>query len=211
MRHTLSFLFETPEAQAAGWQNWVETVQSTTPTTNIIIRPDTSIVEGGIANTVGSASVLIYSVLGFFAVIMIFYGAIKYILNAYSDGQAAKGKAIIQNALWGLVFALFLIPILKNTTYFAQFIGRADMPNNGSGIYTFIETFIDALKRYIFPFIGPLAVLGIIYLGVRYMLSLGDDSKLEAVKKQIVYTLIGIFFLTFGYAIVQLLTSLSFS
>ncbi|MCK4919010.1 MAG: hypothetical protein KAS01_01355 [Candidatus Pacebacteria bacterium] len=63
------------------------------------------------------------------------------------------------------------------------------------------------MTNWILGFVGLIAVLMIIYGGVLYLTSAGDDSKAENGKKTISYALIGLVVAGFAYAIVKVVVA----
>jgi len=63
------------------------------------------------------------------------------------------------------------------------------------------------MTNWILGFVGLIAVLMIIYGGVLYLTSAGDDSKAENGKKTISYALIGLLIAGFAYAIVKVIVA----
>jgi len=61
-----------------------------------------------------------------------------------------------------------------------------------------LQTIID----WVLLIAGSLAVLMLIYGGIRYILSTGDEKRLEGAKKTILYAIIGIIVITASYLLV---------
>jgi hypothetical protein len=54
---------------------------------------------------------------------------------------------------------------------------------------------------------GPIALVAVIYAGVLYMTSMGDESKVKKAKATLVYSLIGVAVITLSYFMVSLVVA----
>ena len=70
-----------------------------------------------------------------------------------------------------------------------------------------LTTSLVNMTNWILGFIGLIAILFIIYGGVLYLTSAGDDSRVENGKKTITYALMGLVIAGLAYAIVNVIIS----
>ena len=62
--------------------------------------------------------------------------------------------------------------------------------------------------NWVLAIAGALAMLMLIYGGIRYIYSTGDEKRLEGAKKTILYAIIGIIVITASYLLVSVAGSL---
>ncbi len=63
------------------------------------------------------------------------------------------------------------------------------------------------LTNWVLGFISMIAVLFIIWGGVQYLTSIGDESRMESGKKTVTYALMGLVIAALAYAIVNIIVS----
>lgn len=68
-----------------------------------------------------------------------------------------------------------------------------------------------SLLSIVFAIAGIVAVIFIIIGGIRYAISQGNATDLQKAKDIIVYALVGLFFVIFGFLIIQFVTANLFS
>ena len=68
-----------------------------------------------------------------------------------------------------------------------------------------------SIMSLVFAIAGIVAVIFLIIGGLRYAISQGNPGDLEKAKDIIVYALVGLFFVMFGFLIVQFVTANLFS
>lgn len=100
--------------------------------------------------------------------------------------------------------------------YIAILIGLVSLPSNAlaqSGVNPFDEynplpldanSVLDSLLNRIPIFLGAFAVLALLIAGAQYIFAMGDSTKIEASKKTITWTIIGIVASTSVYILIQL-------
>lgn len=76
----------------------------------------------------------------------------------------------------------------------------SNAPAGASGINYLLQKVANGLI-YI---AAPLAILFIIHGGINYTMSMGDNTKLEASKKEILWAILGLVIILFAFAIVRL-------
>ena len=78
-------------------------------------------------------------------------------------------------------------------------------PSQPSGVPTDFDDAILNATNWILGFVGMIAVLMLIWGGVTYLTSAGDESKAETGKKTLTYAIIGIVIAGLAYAIVNVI------
>lgn len=69
-----------------------------------------------------------------------------------------------------------------------------------------IDILLPTLMNRIPVYLGGFAFIALVYSGAMYVLALGDTNKMEAAKKNITWTLIGIIAAMSVWAIIKLIT-----
>lgn len=67
----------------------------------------------------------------------------------------------------------------------------------GGNLISFLS---NSIIKFVFPLIGGIAVLMVIYAGLRIIFSQGKDEAVTEAKKIILYAVLGVFFSMIGYA-----------
>ena len=80
-----------------------------------------------------------------------------------------------------------------------------ESPSQPSGVPTDFDSAILNATNWILGFVGMIAVLMLIWGGVVYLTSAGDESKAENGKKTLTYAIIGIVIAGLAYAIVNVI------
>jgi hypothetical protein len=119
-----------------------------------------------------------------------------------------KSKKAIKQAL--IIFALMvgaitLLSAIPEALAASDAISDADRPDiiPGGGIRALALTIIN----YFLGFLGLIAVIMIIYGGVTYVISAGNDEAIQNAKKIITYALIGIIIILLSFVIVNTILS----
>ena len=71
-----------------------------------------------------------------------------------------------------------------------------------------IVNLLQTIITWVLAIAGSLAMLMLIYGGIRYILSTGDEKRLEGAKKTILWAIIGIIVITASYLLVSVAGSL---
>ena len=71
-----------------------------------------------------------------------------------------------------------------------------------------LDVILENIIIWILGFIGILGILFLVYGGIMYVTSAGDESKAEEGKKTITYAIIGLFVTASAYAIVKTVVGL---
>lgn len=113
------------------------------------------------------------------------------------EGGERRMKKLTTWLQLGLVASTLLLPqlvVAQGLIPTAPFAGTS-----GSGLMTAIRTIINVLLI----FASLVAVIMIIYGGVRYMISRGDEDEAAAAKNTILYAVIGLIVIGLSAAIVN--------
>lgn len=85
---------------------------------------------------------------------------------------------------------------------------------NCTGLETFggqqnsIMSFVRIIINIVLSFVGIIAAIFIIYAGIKYITSRGDEEAAKTAKNQIVYALLGVIIAATAYLIVNTITNL---
>ena len=109
-------------------------------------------------------------------------------------------KKITKNSLVLLTFLLSM-----TVTNSAMALSQWGAPPKPSNVPTNIETGLMNMINWVLGFISIIAVLMVIWGGVLYLTSAGDESKAENGKKTVTYALIGLIIAGLAYGIVEVI------
>ena len=92
----------------------------------------------------------------------------------------------------------------------APFVASAQFDISGPGSLTDVEldVILTNIIIWILGFIGILGILFLVYGGIRYVTSAGNESDAEEAKKIITYAIWGLFITVSAYAIVKTVVTL---
>ncbi|MDP4007948.1 MAG: pilin [Candidatus Peregrinibacteria bacterium] len=74
-----------------------------------------------------------------------------------------------------------------------------------------ITDLIPTLIRGAINLLGGITIIAIMYAGIQYLTAFGDDTKLEAAKKNLIYAIIGLMIAMFSYTIVRIISDVPLS
>ena len=80
-------------------------------------------------------------------------------------------------------------------------------PPKPGGVPTDLEGGLMNLTNWILGFVSIIAVLMVIYGGVQYLTSAGDESKAESGKKTLTYAFVGLTIAALAYGIIEIIVS----
>jgi hypothetical protein len=109
-------------------------------------------------------------------------------------------QALVVLAL--MVGTLSMFSVVAN----AALLGPGDVPasvSEASGGQTSLRSLILTIVDYFLGFLGLLAVIMVVYGGVTYVSSAGNDEAVGKAKKIIMYALIGIVIILLSFVIVK--------
>lgn len=81
------------------------------------------------------------------------------------------------------------------------------MPNKPAGVPDDIEKVLTNVISGVIGFIVIVAVLFLVWGGIQYLTSAGDETQVENAKKTISYAIIGLFVAAIAFAVVKLMVS----
>ncbi|MDP3997021.1 MAG: hypothetical protein Q8P73_00770 [bacterium] len=120
----------------------------------------------------------------------IIYGGVQYMISGGDEQQAAKGKRTVLYAVAGLIIVglAFAIVVFTAGAIRGETMALPDM------ILTIINVFL--------VLVSLAALIAIIYGGVQYITSEGDEQKSATAKRTILYAVLGLLVTGFAAAIV---------
>ena len=132
---------------------------------------------------------LAYTVAGILVVGMIAFSGIKYMLSNGNPGKVAEAT---QSLIWSIAgLAVILL---------------------ASVIISFVVTNITALAgnamKQVFFFAGIIAVIMIVFAGLRYITSSGDSGRSRAATQTLIYAIVGLVVCILASVIVSFVMSL---
>ncbi len=155
---------------------------------------------------------LLYAV-GYASIIFIIYGGFKYMLQGDSSSGTVAARKTIQNAVIGLAISIMSVSIVTFTvdqissagsggnctvektlsTGVTQTISikKSDLNLTGASCTANSST-VGKLLGIAYFIAGIVAVMAIIFGGIRYVSSNGDSSQIQAAKNTITYAVVGL-------------------
>jgi len=194
------------------------------------IAVDGGLSQAGDAPTVLATIInWLLSMVALLAMVALIWGGIMYILSLGDESRATTAKKIILYAIVGLVVVIVSFVIITTVQRFltasadgfilpgvntahAQFSTGIDkiekeVAKDGSGIAgrdTSIIFIIQDIALYMLALVSVIALIAIIWGGVMYILSVGDESRAEKAKRIILYAIIGIIIALSAFTIIAL-------
>lgn len=80
---------------------------------------------------------------------------------------------------------------------------------NGVATLTCLPTLYQNVIQGVLGLVGTLAVILIIFAGIRFITAGGDSKKVEEARKAITYVIIGLLIIFFSFLIVNLIANLT--
>jgi len=103
------------------------------------------------------------------------------------------------------IFSFFFVNMVLSTTGVASAASKWSAPSKPNSVPTSFDKAILNMTNWILGFVGSIAVLAIIWGGILYLTSAGDESQAETGKKTIKNGLLGLIICGLAYAIVVVL------
>jgi hypothetical protein len=116
-----------------------------------------------------------------------------------------RKEVAIKSAIIGIITALSSIFLFVNNAL-ADGWAMPDTPP--TGVMTDFETAILSLTNWILGFVAMIAVLAIIWGGLTYIGSAGDETKATTGKRVITYAIIGLVMAGIAYALVSVIVTI---
>lgn len=129
----------------------------------------------------------VIALVGIISVAAIVVGGIQYITSGGDESRAEKGKRTVLYAVIGLI-------IVGLATAIVAAVNSVD----SGGLIEAIKAFLQAGLAMV----GIVAVAAIVYGGVQYIASGGDEGKAERGKRAVLYAVIGLIIVGLAEAIV---------
>ncbi len=118
---------------------------------------------------------------------------------------------IIKNiAASSLILAFFVAPVFANAQAVDPGSYQTGLDNtkyNETGNET-VATIVIKVINWLLGILAALAVLVLIIAGIMYILSGGDEGKVETAKTWIIYAIIGLIIALLGYVIINIVSNL---
>lgn len=149
-------------------------------------------------------------VIAFYAALMLVRFSLKFITRGGSEEKAKENKLKILFAMGGLLL-IYLADIFINNVFYkidkeSYEAGKIDMGiDPGAGVKELVS-----ITNTVVSFVGPVAILMLVVSGVMYIISGGEDDKMQKAKRMMVATVVGIIIIYGAFAIVSTILSGSF-
>lgn len=165
-------------------------ISTDVPTSAGGITPDNGGVPEWTVN-LGQLLSLAYYIAGALAVVMIIYSGIQFITSSGDPGKATKARQTLLFSLVGLAVIVLAYAITNFAT--SKFVGSA---GDAEGL-------IGQITSGAFYVVGVLAVVMIIYSGMRYIYSGGNASQAQKARQSLLYSVVGLAVAILAYAIIN--------
>src|SRR3989338_6780359 len=119
-----------------------------------------------------------------------------------SKSQLLKQALLVFTLMVGAITVLSVLPVAGA----GGILGPGDNPEvigGGTGGETSLRGLVLTIVNYFLGFLGLLAIIMIIYGGVTYVTSAGNDEAVGKAKKIIMYALIGIIVILLSFVVVR--------
>lgn len=165
------------------------------PVSNKILagRPGAILIYSVVSPLIGLAS----SLIGIAAVIFLIYAGVKYISSTGDEEEANQAKRQIVYAIIGLSVAGLAQAIIIAVAGLPMFFIKPDLALLLFGIY--------AVVNRLLALVGIAAAIFLVYAGVKYIMSEGDEEETNQAKRQIIYAIIGLVVIGLSAVIVNII------
>jgi type IV secretory pathway VirB2 component (pilin) len=102
-----------------------------------------------------------------------------------------------------IVFFVVTIPQIVSATIDLPTEAQTGLPEGGNGA---VLKAIESVVEFVVGVIGSIAVLMIVISGIMYMVSGGDQQKVETAKKILTYSIVGLVVALVSYMIVYFIS-----
>lgn len=149
-------------------------------------------------------------IVGYVSMIFIIYGGYQFMMSQGDPGKVASGKKTLTSAVIGTVISLSA-SVLVNTGMVILSInsagGSLDQGADNLVGEKFAQDQIQNAFTWAYTVAGLVAVVFIIYGGIKYITSQGDPGKARSAMQTIVYAVVGLIVVLMAAAITVLVTS----
>ena len=111
-------------------------------------------------------------------------------------------EVAIKSVITGMIAALLLMFLFINNA-----LANWTAPSKPTGVPTDFDNAILNLTNWILGFVSMIAVLAIVWGGVMYIGSSGDEAKATIGKRIITYAMIGLVIAGIAYALVNVIVT----
>lgn len=139
--------------------------------------------------TMSSILSLVYFIAGALAIIMIIYAAIQWVISAGDPAKATKARQTLTYSVVGLAIIILAYAI---TQFLANRLG------GGSA-----QDIVRNITNTMFYIVGTLAVIMIVYSGIRFVSSAGNPQAVTKSRSTLIYSAVGLAVAIMAYAIVS--------
>lgn len=116
-----------------------------------------------------------------------------------------KQTLLVFALMIGAITFLSMIPAAGAAGSILNIGDNPDTISQTTGGATSIRQLILTIINYFLGFLGLIAVIMVIYGGVTYVISAGEDEKIQSAKKIIMYSLIGIIIVLLSFVAVRMI------
>lgn len=116
-----------------------------------------------------------------------------------------KQTLLVFALMIGAITFLSMIPAAGAAGSILNIGDNPDVISQTTGGATSIRQLILTIINYFLGFLGLIAVIMVIYGGVTYVISAGEDEKIQSAKKIIMYSLIGIIIVLLSFVAVRMI------
>ena len=140
--------------------------------------------------------------LGSLATLYIVIEGLKLVIGGGDESVVTEGKKKLAAATMGLLLIIF------STTFIDRVFYVLDFGSEESGVIPRIDQAqgiaeLVAITNIVVTFVGPIMILMLVAGGIMYIISAGDDGKMDKAKKLITNAIIGIVVIYGAFAIVS--------
>lgn len=136
-----------------------------------------------------------YFVAGALAVIMIVYSGIQFVISSGDPGKATKARQTLLYSVVGLAVVLLAYAITNYITSISG-IGGNDF-----------KVIIKSITSTAFYVVGVLAIVMIVYSGIRMVASNGNASQVTKARQTLTYSIVGLAVALLAYGIINFVVS----
>lgn len=106
-------------------------------------------------------------------------------------------KKIIKTAFYGMVLSFLVLPLIV--------AAQPQVPTGGPTTVANVYDIFLTVMRWVFAFAMVLALIIVVWGGITYMTAGGDEEKVGAAKKRIIWGLVGIIIIIAAWALVTII------
>lgn len=145
-------------------------------------------------------------IVGYASMIFIIYGGYQFMASHGDPAKTASGKKTLTSAIVGVVISLSA-SVLVNTAMVILSINTTGGSVNDLPGQNFAQNQIQNAFTWAYTVAGLVAVIYIIYGGIKYLTSQGDPAKARSASQTILYAVVGLVVVLMAAAITALVTS----